>query len=181
MKTIKWILSLLSLFVVLVLIASAILPSHYRLERSVEIEAPDSLIFAQIADFHNWEHWHPWRELYPQLNGRIIGQGQHIGHRWEWDDRRAGKGYLEVQKLTPPSRMEVKLVFKSPRQNQARFVFKIVPSGGGMKTSWVMEGGLSYPLERWLKFFLETTIGSDLEKGLTTLKHLCEAEQQMLD
>lgn len=66
----KILLGLVIVVVVLVVVFLCIValqPAHYRVERSATINAPATVVFAQVNDFHKWEAWSPWAKLDPAM------------------------------------------------------------------------------------------------------------------
>jgi hypothetical protein len=43
----------------IVLVFAATRPGTFRVQRSIEIDAPSVTVFALINDFHNWSRWAP--------------------------------------------------------------------------------------------------------------------------
>ena len=42
-------------------------PTLYRVQRSIKIEAPAPLVFAQLSDFKAWGAWSPWEGKDPAM------------------------------------------------------------------------------------------------------------------
>jgi uncharacterized protein YndB with AHSA1/START domain len=49
----------IAILVALVLMFAATRPGTFRVQRSIEIDAPPATVFALINDFHNWSRWAP--------------------------------------------------------------------------------------------------------------------------
>ena len=51
----------------------ALQPGAFRVERKATIAAPDSVLFAQVNDFHMWDAWSPWAKLDPAMKQTYEG------------------------------------------------------------------------------------------------------------
>jgi hypothetical protein len=45
---------------IILLVAIAIQPSQFRVERSAIMKASPERVFGQVNDFHLWDAWSPW-------------------------------------------------------------------------------------------------------------------------
>lgn len=48
-----------ALIVAVLLVLIARQPDEFRIERATSLAAPPDEVFAQVNDFHNWQHWSP--------------------------------------------------------------------------------------------------------------------------
>jgi len=56
----------------------------YTVTRSATIDAPQTRVYEEIADFHNWTHWSPWEELDPDLRRTYSGSEAGKGAAYAW-------------------------------------------------------------------------------------------------
>ena len=63
MKVLKILGIILLALVAVILILGLIAPKSYKVERTVSIEAPKSLVFRHIQYWKNWQAWSPWAEM----------------------------------------------------------------------------------------------------------------------
>jgi uncharacterized protein YndB with AHSA1/START domain len=88
-KFILGVLGLVLLLVVVFCVVVAMQPADYSISRSVTIDAPPEVVFAQVNDFHQWEAWSPWIELDPDaketFEGPTSGEGAKFG--WNGNDK----------------------------------------------------------------------------------------------
>ena len=47
-----------------------LLPSGFEVKRSIRVQAPLDITFAQVNDLRNWERWSPWTGADPTLTIR---------------------------------------------------------------------------------------------------------------
>ena len=61
MTTLMYIAIALAAVIAIVLILAALRPNTFRIERSIDINAPVDKIFPLINDYKNWGSWSPYR------------------------------------------------------------------------------------------------------------------------
>lgn len=64
---------LFSILIALFLLYVASRPNHFRVERSITIQAAPEKLFPLINDFHRWEAWSPWEKEDPQVRRTYSG------------------------------------------------------------------------------------------------------------
>ena len=62
---------------VVLLIAIARQPSAFRVERTVTIAAPASVVFSHIADVHLWTAWSPYEKMDPDARKTYTDGSMH--------------------------------------------------------------------------------------------------------
>lgn len=175
MKVLKWIAIVIVALVALTLLAALILPGSYRIEKSVEINSPVDSVFAQIADYNNFKLWNPWSLSDPNATFTVSGTPATVGHKYEWNGEKIGKGSLTIDQIVPNEALKAKLAFVEPMVSSADDMFKVAATAtGGTKVIWVNEGNLAFPMERLFGPFLTKALNQQFEEGLATLKKRCE-------
>src|SRR5688500_20324481 len=96
------------LIVLAVIIAGFLLfvgsrPDTYRVERSTVIDAPASVVFAQLDDFQSWAAWSPWEKLDPQMKKTFQGPPEGVGAGYSWQgNKKVGSGKMTIVDSQPP-------------------------------------------------------------------------------
>ena len=67
-------------------------PAQYRVERSIEIEAPTTVVFAQISDLKKWAAWSPWEKKDPEMKMSFSETTSGVGAFSAWESKSEGKG-----------------------------------------------------------------------------------------
>jgi len=148
----------------------------YRVERSMDIDAPPAQVFAHLADFHRWREWSPWEDIDPNLERRYSGPESGVRAVYEWSgNRKAGTGRMEILETTPPTAVEIQLDFLKPFKSRSTATFTLAPTADGTHVTWAMEGPKTF-MTRVMGVFtsMDKMIGPDFEKGLGRLKALAE-------
>ena len=73
--------------------------------------------------------------------------------------------------MTPKSKIE----FIAPQSMESDVIWNFMELDEGTKIIWAFEGTLSYPIEKWFGLFMDNTLGSQFEKGLSNFKSLVES------
>ncbi len=167
-----------ALLVVLVAAAGAsyLFPGSYRVERSIEIDAPAPLAFSHVGDLRKWAAWTPWSEMDPGMTTTFSDPSVGKGSWQQWDGPAIGQGKLEVTAYEPPGRVAYDLYFPGfGAHSLGEILIEPSESGGGVRVTWSDAGSFGMnPVNRWVGLFFDNMIGGDFEKGLAKLKKLCE-------
>lgn len=154
-------------------------PDTYKVERSLKMEAPADIVFAQLDNFKAFAAWSPWDKLDPNMKKTFEGpaQGVGAGYAWEGNDK-VGKGKMTITNTTPPTSVVYKLEFLEPFASVATTTFSIKPEGEkASNVTWTMDGKNDLIGKAFGVFMdMDKMIGADFEKGLGGLKTIAEAE-----
>ena len=151
--------------------------SSYTVRRSIEIAAPPETVYAQVVDFHKWSAWSPWEGLDPDMERTYSGPSEGLGAGYAWSgNRQAGQGRMEIIEADAPSRLLIDLVFEKPWKSHSVTEFTIDEAGSGSEVTWSMTGPMTL-VTRVMGIFksMDSLLGPDFEKGLSTLKANVEA------
>ena len=154
-------------------------PDTYKVERSLKMEAPADIVFAQLDNFKSFSAWSPWDKLDPNMKKTFEGpaQGVGAGYAWEGNDK-VGKGKMTITNTTPPTSVVYKLEFLEPFASVATTTFSIKPEGEkASHVTWTMDGKNDLIGKAFGIFMdMDKMIGTDFEKGLGSLKGIAEGE-----
>lgn len=170
----KLVLALVALIVIAVIVV-AMQPADYRLERSIKINAPADIVWAQVADFSQWKNWSHWEKSDPSQKTTITGAPGTAGHKTVWQGDKTGEGTMTVAAATKPSALHIELAFTAPMASEATTDMKIEGEGEAVTVTWSMAGKNDF----MGKFFglvmgMEDMIGQAYETSLANLKQVAE-------
>jgi uncharacterized protein YndB with AHSA1/START domain len=173
----KWLLRIVLGVVVLVVVLAAVgllLPSQYKVQRSLDIAAPADKVYALIVDPREWKRWTVWNRRDPAMKMEYSGPPSGGGAKWSWQSASEGSGSMEFTDARPAERIAYRLSFPEFGM-QSNGVLSIAPAGGGVRVTWTNEGDLgSSPVNRWFGLMMDRMVGPDFEGGLVNLKRLAE-------
>jgi uncharacterized protein YndB with AHSA1/START domain len=151
-----------------------LLPERFKVERSVEIDAPAPTVYALIADPREWRKWAVWNQRDPGMRIDYSGARSGKGAIWSWQSKSEGSGTMEFTEAIEGAGIVYTLVLADFGM-QSKGQLAIVPSGQGVRVLWSNEGELGLnPLHRWFGAFMDKMVGPDFEAGLTNLKRIAE-------
>ena len=158
------------------------LPRTVHVERSIEIDRPDSTLFTLLNSFATFSTWSPWSERDPSIIYQYSGPASGTGARMNWsgDPRLSGSGWQEIIESKPSSLVRMQLDFE--QQGRANSYFQIDSSASGALVTWGFDtnlvegqGFFGSLLARYFGLFFDRWIGTDYEQGLVRLKAFAES------
>lgn len=155
------------------------LPSSKSLSRSIVINKPAKEIYGLITDFNNYKKWNPWSAREPEAKGEMEGEPGTVGHKWKWDGKKIGAGYLQIKELEEGNYVLSDLVFTAPREMTADDIWRFETiDDNTTQVTWGHRSDLGYPVGRYFGLMLEKMLGPDFDQGLKNLKELSESDQK---
>lgn len=163
------------------LVVTAVLPSSYYVERTIEINQRTEVIYPLVAYLPNWPKWDPFTEQEPEAKSTFSGEAGMVGSKWNWEGKVLGTGSLTIEELVPNQSIRSKMVSVAPQPWAATDNWKFEPTAAGTKVTWRIEGQLGHPIEIVFGPFMESMLGPAFEKGLANLKKVSEYQAAVSD
>jgi hypothetical protein len=156
---------------------SQLLPSNYRVERSLIIRTKAENVFPLINNVKRWPEWSAWNtEMDPTLVFSYEGPEEGVGAVSKWEGKKAGQGMMTLTESDPAKGIKYELSFEHGRYVSRGWV-SLLPAGTDTKVLMGFGGELSRnPMDRIFGLFMEKMVGPDFEKGLAKLKKQLEAK-----
>lgn len=161
---------------VLVFGIGAFLSKDFRVERSIDIDAPPDEVFAQVNSLEKWGAWSPWAARDPSIENTYSGPSEGVGASVSWTSDGSGSGSQTIVLSEPPSRIETQLDFGDMGQPTADWTFE--PNGTGTTVTWGMTGTATGPLGGYFASAMDGMLGPDYEDGLARLKSVVESSPE---
>ena len=175
MKLVKTLLlGLLGLIALLALVSFA-LPRSYKVERSIDINAPMIAIYPRIYNPKDWALWSVWNQRDPGMVVTYSGEPAGKGAKWAWQSKVEGGGKMEFTAAEFDKLIAYKITFTDfDGEMTGRFEFS--QAGKAVRVRWIGEGDVGgNPLMRYFVLAMDRMLGADFEGGLKNLKALAEA------
>ena len=166
----------LLIIVVVYLVLCLAAPSFY-IEKTMVINAKDSVIFSKFGDFKQWSAWSPWSETDPTITTSSVYTGTPYtkGHQTEWKSKKHGNGRQVIEEITPYSYIKTALYFQGDKDHPGYSEFKLAPDGTGTKVTWNMKGSVPFLMKgMFMVMGVNKTLGGIFDRGLNNLKKECE-------
>jgi hypothetical protein len=178
MKILKVLGIIILVLAVIIVVGGMFLPKSYTVSRSTVINASDSVVYKNIADFNEFYKWNPWAKMEPTAKTKVSGPVAAPDHLYEWEGKETGQGYMKIKGVEPNKMVDIELKFIKPFESLADTRFDIVPEGTANKVTWSMSGDNNL-MSKWMGVFMsmDKMIGKDFEDGLKYLKEKSEAEK----
>ena len=166
---------IIAVLVVGVLIAAALRPNTFRVERSTIINAAPEKIFAMINDLHRFNTWNPYEKMDPRIKGSYSGADAGKGAAYAWESKKVGTGRMEILDTAAPRKVVMKLDFLKPFEGHNTAEFTLEPQAGATAVTWAMYGPTAFiPKLMGMFFSMDAMIGTSFENGLANLKAAAE-------
>jgi effector-binding domain-containing protein len=162
-------------FIGLVVLVGVALPRTAHVERSIDIDAPPSMVFAVLNGFGQFQQWSPWADLDPEMRTSLEGPAAGVGAKLSWSGNSdAGSGSQEIVESVPYERIRVRLVL-GDFGGEFHGTYSLTPQGTGTHLTWAFDADYGNNLMgRYFGLFADGLVGADYEKGLARLKSFVE-------
>ncbi len=176
MKIIKKVLIGIAVCFFLILAVGFVLPSEYRVERSVLVDASPQQVYEKVHNLKAWPQWAVWFERDTGMQVEYGGTDGEVGMTSQWQSETQGNGEMEVTLLDPPKRMIYQLRFVDYGiESTGEFV--ISREGDKTRVTWADYGDVgANPINHYFAALMDSMVGPDLEEGLQGLKALVEQD-----
>ncbi|NSL89510.1 SRPBCC family protein [Chitinophaga solisilvae] len=173
LKALAWIIGLL-LLVLIILIFTA--PTRLHVERSVEINAPASIVWNDIVRFERFNEWSTWKQMDSAARYTITGDDGTVGAINSWNGKKIGEGQLQHLSLDPYKTVQQKLTFIKPFRSESDVYFRLTEAAGNTKVVWGFDARYDRP-QNVMALFMKSALEDDFQKGLNNLKSMAEADK----
>lgn len=173
----KWVtrtLVTVAAIAVLVFAIGFLLPSGFKVQRSIEINAAPERVYALVADPREWKKWTIWNQRDPAMTVSYSGASAGVGAKWAWQSNTEGNGEMEFTSTVPNERVVYSLHFPDFGMRSTGQLL-LEPAGGKTRVTWTNEGDVgASPVNRYFALMMDRMVGPDFEAGLANLKAVAE-------
>jgi len=113
MKILKRIGWFLLAILIILLIASFILPKDISFEKSIEIDAPKNMVYNVVSDLNSHESWNPWKLNDKTMEYTYPGNRKGENATYSWTSENSGNGTYLITKAEEGQLLESKITFVS--------------------------------------------------------------------
>jgi len=162
--------------IAVLLVFPYLLPSNIKVERTTEINKSVDVVYGKVNNLKSWEEWDPWFAKDPDMNSEYTGAEEGVDAKrcWDSDNPDVGKGCLTILESEANASIKAQLDFDG--QNPGSGSWKFSDNEGVTTVTWAMNINMGMnPIGRVLGLFMDRMIGPDFDKGLESLKQVCES------
>jgi hypothetical protein len=152
-------------------------PNSFHYERSGLINAPVDKIYPYLINFKLGSQWSPYEKIDLNMKKTFSGPDSGVGAKMEFDgNNKVGAGKLEILKVVPHSRVELRLEMIRPIGGVNLIHYKLVPESAGTRFTWMMEGKANF-LSKLVGVLIDCDkmIGNQFNEGIQNLKKIAES------
>lgn len=163
--------------IILLLVAAAMMPKMYSVEKTIIINRSTTFVMSRIADLNYYSQWNPWQQSDPTAKSTITGTAGSSGHQYAWEGKKVGVGSLTLLRKDD-KHLHFELEFLKPWKAKAKdnWMFEQWGDGNETKVTWQNSGDLPWPMARLMGPMLNKNLNHQFEQGLNNLKKMCEVE-----
>lgn len=175
MRVFKKILVVLAVLVAAFLLVGFLLPSKWKVERSILINAPSTAVYPLVANFKTgWPQWSSFDNEDPTIQYNYAGPDQGVGATRSWVSKKMGDGSQVITAADPASGVGFQLqMAKNGFLLDGRIAFE--PAGNSTKVTWTDSGEVGNNLFfRYMASLMDKMMGRTFEKSLAELKEKAE-------
>jgi uncharacterized protein YndB with AHSA1/START domain len=173
----RWLRVVLGIVVLLALVVIGVgfaLPSAYKVERSLVVDAPPERIYPLVASPRRWPQWSIWTRRDPAMAIEYFGPESGKGAGWRWNSKTEGRGEMILVEADPARGLHYTLYFPDfDSTSSGDILFE--PAGAGTRITWTNAGDVGHnPFKHYLAATMDRLVGPDFDAGLHNLKTLAE-------
>ncbi len=177
MKVLKGLVAVIVTLLLVFFLGAYLLPGQIVVERSVEIDRPQTQVFAVVNDLSRFNDWSPWYPLDPDAEYRYEGPGAGVGAVVHWQgNEQVRSGSLRIVETQPPARVVTEIDFGATAEPARSEQHIEALSDSRSRVRWTFALNLHGPFARWFGLLMPRHISADYDQGLAGLKRLLEAE-----
>ena len=168
----RLLIGIVALVVLLAVIAFA-LPSHYHVQRALEIGAAPEKIYPLVATPRAWKDWSVWNRRDPNMKIVYSGPESGTGAKWAWSSKTEGDGEMMLIGVEPNKSVAYSLYFPGFDSTASGQLTLDASAPRSTRVTWTNDGELgNNPFMRWMGLAMDKMVGDDFEAGLANLKAL---------
>jgi hypothetical protein len=153
-------------------LAAFALPDQAEVARSIEIEAPQSQVFALVNSSAGFDRFNPFRASDPTLQTSYEGPAEGPGATLRWRGKQ-GEGAQTITSTEENVRVDMALDLGPMGKPHQSFVLE--PTASGTRVTWRTTAHFSAnPIQRAFGMGMDGMLGPVYEQGLRDLKALAE-------
>lgn len=177
MKTLKIAAAVVVAVLLILVVVVVIQPEKARLEKSIVINASDSVIYPYLSHVKLFDDWWPWAKMDAGLTMAHEGVDGAVGSKLIWNGAKAGHGTMNIVALEPNHRITSMITF-GEAQEKAYSEFELYPEEEGTRIIWTYNGVNKGVVGKARWVVMGTLLGSQFDLGLKALKKTIEEEPE---
>ena len=144
----------------LAVVVGLLLPRQVRVERSVSISRPASLVYAVVNSFQLFPKWSPWQDLDPNMHQSTEGPRDGVGAKLVWSGNdKVGTGTQLITASNPDHSVMSDLDFGG---SKAKSTVTLTPEGSATRATWTVDLDMvANPIAHFVGLTMDNMLGKD--------------------
>lgn len=173
MKTLKIAATVGGVICAIMVLVITIQPREAHLERTIVINAPDSVIFPYLSNYRALSTWWPWPKMDAELKQTFEGIDGTVGSKVLWSGNKAGDGSMVLEEVSPNNHVK-NLMTIAGQSKTATNEFLLLPDEEGTRVIWTYNGVNDGLIGKAKWVVMGTLLSSQYDLGLKNLKTIIE-------
>jgi uncharacterized protein YndB with AHSA1/START domain len=160
-----------AILIALFLVAVALRPADFRVERSAIIAAAPAALFEEVNDHRKFAAWNPFLKLDPNARHAYSGPESGVGAVCRWDGNKdIGAGSATIIESRPAELVRLRMDWQRPMEGVATVDFTFKPEADKTVVTWAMYGRNNF-MGKLVSLFMDCDkmCGPQFEQGLADL------------
>lgn len=178
MKYVKLFIAFIIAIIVTITLLSFFAATSQKIEKSITINAPASVIFEQMAKLENFNKWSVWNSEDSTIQHIVSGTDGTVGavSNWKGHPEISGEGKMEIIAIEKDKKVAHSIHFLSPGKNKAESVLLLNQTNSNeTKLTWKFSMATPRPWNIFNLFYsMDKERGKDFDDSLSLLKKLTE-------
>ncbi|MFT6732883.1 MAG: hypothetical protein ACJAS9_001068 [Polaribacter sp.] len=173
-------LKVLGTLILLFIVVGLIISNKINVRRSIEIDAPFSVIHTQVNDLNRWSAWSPWLTMDPTIKTTTGDITSGVGAHQSWAGQ-SGAGQLTFTESSENSGVVYNMSFEGDSTiYQAGVNYQ--QSGNKTLVTWYMTGEMQpIIIGNYFAQIMDALVGESFSIGLENLKRVSEEANTKLN
>ena len=170
MKTFKYLLFLFLIITIGFCVYVAVQPNSFKVSKTQTIEAPASVIYKEVIDFKNWQHWWSWFEPNSETKIYMSEQTTGVNGSFSWDNT-DGVGTIKTTQAVPNRNIQQDMLMDGFPASTLNWTF-VEKDKNTTDVIWSVSANslpFTFKMLSVLKGNMETQLGTRLERSLKKL------------
>lgn len=174
-KFLRFIGILLVLLVAGYLVLCAVSDKETVVEKSIEIDASEAVVWTAMSDFNHWDKWNPWKEADPTVTSTVTGPAGQVGNKSSWVSKESGSGEMTIASIEGHE-MKYDMHFITPFESESNGWVKTETKDGKTIATWGFRTeATSFFQKGFMSLFMKPALEKSFTRGTELLKEYTES------
>jgi hypothetical protein len=181
MKFVKILLGLVLTLILVYFALCFVAPKRSDVSVTQTIKASPQAVFAEIADFKNWDKWANWNNIDPNMKKEYSGPSNAVGtsYTWKSTNKNVGNGWQKIMVSdSATGHFQTQLMFEGV-SGTSLSDFKVEPDGAGSKVTWRMydEQDMPFYFKAASNYFMKSILEKMFKDNLLNVERVLNGQK----